>query len=110
MSKSRRSDVARFARIFGALSNPHRLRIFLRLVSCCTPGRVCSTTNEKLGACVGDLGRGMKIAPSTVSHHLKELRAAGLIHMEREGQRVECWIEPEILRDLSGFFEERQVA
>jgi ArsR family transcriptional regulator len=54
--------------------------------------------------CVGELGRDLSIAPSTVSHHLKELRTAGLIHMERRGQSIECWVEPDTLGTLSEFF------
>ena len=57
-------------------------------------------------ACVGDLGAKLGIAPSTVSHHLKELRRSGLIHMERSGQKVACWVEPDSLDALSAFFAE----
>jgi ArsR family transcriptional regulator len=55
-------------------------------------------------ACVGDLAAGLALAPSTVSHHLKELRQCGLIHMERRGQHVQCWAEPETLASLERFF------
>ncbi len=55
-------------------------------------------------SCVGDMGEGMGIATSTLSHHIKELRRAGLIRMQRSGQRVECWVDPQTLRDLSEFF------
>ena len=103
MSNFRDSSLDRFAEVFGALSNPNRLRIFLRLASCCKPGTTCST-DEGMRSCVGDIGEGMGIAPSTLSHHIKELRRAGLIRMERSGQRVECWVDPQTLRDLSEFF------
>ena len=89
--------------MFKALSNPHRLSIFLRLISCCTPGTVCNA-DEDMRVCVGELGQDMGIAPSTVSHHIKELRRAGLIRMKRRGRKVECWIDPDTLRDLAGFF------
>ncbi len=102
-NKNRRdNDVESFAEVFKALSNPNRLRIFLRLVSCCAPG---TRWSEEAGrACVGDLGKDLGVAPSTVSHHIKELHRAGLIRTERRGQTVEVWIEPEILSDLEGFF------
>ncbi len=103
MSKNRNFDPDRFAEVFGALSNPHRLRIFLRLASCCRPGTVCGT-DAGMRSCVGDMGEGMGIAPSTLSHHIKELRRAGLIRMQRSGRRVECWVDPQTLRDLSEFF------
>lgn len=55
-------------------------------------------------ACVGDLGGDLGIAPSTVSHHIRELHLAGLIHMERRGKHIGCWIVPETLHMLTAFF------
>jgi ArsR family transcriptional regulator, arsenate/arsenite/antimonite-responsive transcriptional repressor len=89
---------------FQALGNPHRLSIFLRLAKCCQPGVVCGFGAES--TCVGEIVEDLGIAASTVSHHLKELRNAGLIHMARNGQQVECWVEPETLKNLSGFFRD----
>lgn len=54
--------------------------------------------------CVGELGKDLGIAPSTVSHHIKELYRAGLIKMERRGQNVECSVNPEMLSALALFF------
>lgn len=88
---------------FKALSNPHRLALFQRLMSCCEPGTVCNA-DEAARYCVGDLGKGMDIAPSTLSHHLKELKHAGLIQMQREGKTIQCWVEPDVLRELAAFF------
>jgi ArsR family transcriptional regulator len=53
---------------------------------------------------VGELAQDLEIVPSTVSHHIKELYRAGLIRMQRKGQNVECWIDPEVLKDLKRFF------
>jgi ArsR family transcriptional regulator len=103
MSKYQNNDIGRYADVFRALSNENRLRMFLRLVSCCKPGTVWSA-DCGLKTCVGTLGEEMGIGLSTVSHHLKELRHAGLIRMERNGQRVECWVDPDILKELSSFF------
>lgn len=91
--------------MFKALSNPNRLSIFLRLVSRCGSGAGCATDTEAR-ACVGELGRDLGVVPSTVSHHIKELRRAGLIRMERRGQSIECCIEPDALKALRRFFEE----
>jgi ArsR family transcriptional regulator, arsenate/arsenite/antimonite-responsive transcriptional repressor len=87
-------DIARFAEIFRALSNPNRLEIFLRLVSCCPPGTKCEA-GIGLRQCVGELGKGLEIDPSTVSHHIRELRQSGLIRMERRGKNMLCWVDPE---------------
>ncbi len=92
------------ARMFQALSNPHRLSIFMRLVSCCRPGTRW-TADANACACVGELGQDLGIAPSTLSHHVKELRDAGLIRMERRGKRADCWADPDALRRIIGFLQ-----
>jgi len=103
MSNFQNINIEKFADIFKALSNPNRLQIFMRLISCCAPGTVCSVDSE-CGAFVGDISKDMNIVPSTVSHHLKELRQAGLIKMNRKGQKIECWVQPEVIENLSKFF------
>lgn len=97
------SNSERFAGMFKALSNAHRLALFHRLTSCCAPGTKCSP-DEAVRFCVGELGDGLDIAPSTLSHHLKELNRAGLVSMARRGKHIECWVEPEVLVELSQFF------
>ena len=101
MSNYQIKDAEELAELFKALSNPHRLKIFINLARCCRPGQACA---PNMRACVGELGDGLELAPSTVSHHLKELRRAGLIHMKRAGQHVECWADPEALARLGDFF------
>jgi ArsR family transcriptional regulator len=103
MSNFRIQESEHFAACFRALSNPHRLRLFARLAACLPEGTTCTET--EIRRCVGDLGGDLGIAPSTVSHHLKELRQAGLIHTERRGRSIECWVEPGMLRTLAGFFD-----
>ena len=104
MSKYRETEIRNLAQSFKALSNPNRLKIFQQLLSCCTPGELCST-EEATKYCVGDLGNGLNIAASTLSHHIKELSRAGLIRMERRGQHVDCWVEPEVMLKLNRFFQ-----
>lgn len=107
MSNSQNKNIEKFAEMFKALSNPNRLKLFMRLVSCCQPGTVTSIRADKESegcACVGDLGKDLNIVASTISHHMKELRQAGLVKMERRGQRIECWIDPETIANLQRFF------
>jgi ArsR family transcriptional regulator len=89
---------------FRALANPNRLKIFIKLASCCRgSGSGCEIGDTS--RCVGELGRELDIAASTVSHHIKELKNAGLINLERNGRTIKCWVDPVKLRELSGFFE-----
>ena len=107
MSNNRDENIEKFSEMFKALSNPNRLKIFLRLISCCEPGTVTSinpNTGDEGCACVGELGQDLGIVPSTISHHIKELRQAGLIRMERRGQKIECFIDPATLEALKEFF------
>ena len=99
------TDINNLAEIFKALSNPHRLAIFNRLLTCCTPGTVCDA-DAATRFNVGQLGEGVDIAPSTLSHHLKELNRAGLVHMQRNGKQVECWVEPKTLEHIGAFFNQ----
>lgn len=102
MSKLR-NEIDQYAAQFKALSNPHRLSLFHRLTTCCPVGSVCDV-DEAARLTVGQLGEGLDVAPSTVSHHLKELHRAGLVQMVRRGKQVDCWVEPRTLERLSSFF------
>ena len=88
--------------VFKALSHPHRLTLFLRLAKCCRK-QGCSG-EECTRLCVGELGKGLRIAPATLSHHLKELTRAGLVSTSRQGQQVQCWVAEETLTTLADFF------
>jgi ArsR family transcriptional regulator, arsenate/arsenite/antimonite-responsive transcriptional repressor len=97
-------DVDRLAAAFKALSNPQRLRMFIKLATaCCAPGARRSAQAARF-CCAGEVGAGLNLASSTVSHHLKELRQAGLMHVERHGQRIDCWASEETLQLLASFF------
>ena len=105
MSKHRTGDIQRLAVMFRALANPQRLHIFLRLAASCDSACCCDASAAGIRRCVGDLGTGLGLAASTVSHHIKELRRAGLVEVERKGQKIECWVSEEAVRLLATFFE-----
>jgi ArsR family transcriptional regulator, arsenate/arsenite/antimonite-responsive transcriptional repressor len=67
-------DDEQFTLISKALADPKRFEM-LQKIGASRDAPTCSD----LGACV-------ELAPATVSHHLKELDAAGLIHIERDGK------------------------
>ena len=59
--------------------------------------------NPENNTYVGELGQGLDIVPSTVSHHIKELRRAGLIRTNRRGQNIECWVDLNVLDKIRAF-------
>lgn len=98
-----RSNIPDISSAFKALSNPNRLKIFMRLLACCPPGTSCDMDKAQK-FCVGDLGNELDIAASTLSHHIKELNQAGLVQLERRGQNIECCVVPERVDALRQFF------
>jgi len=103
MSNYRSNETAQLVDIFKALANDHRLKIYNILTSCCTPGTHCAS-DEVFSCCVGDLDSQLDIAASTLSHHLKELHRAGLIHMKRDGKQVFCSINTDMMKQLHQLF------
>ncbi len=82
------------ARTFKALSDPVRLRL-LSLIASYAGGE----------ACVCDLTAAFDVAQSTISHHLRVLREAGLVDCERRGTWVYYWPLPAALAQLSAVLE-----
>ncbi|MBI5337248.1 MAG: helix-turn-helix transcriptional regulator [Mycolicibacterium rufum] len=76
----------------GPMSDADALQIALRLKALADPVRVklmsllfSSTEGEQNS---GDLARTLEVTESTVSHHLSQLRRAGLVESERRGMSV----------------------
>ncbi len=99
---------SRAAELFRALSDPNRLAIFSFIRACGAgveiepeSGDVCRVSDT----CVGDICCRFEIAPSTVSHHLRELRNAGLIRMERRGRWVYVSVNEGALEELRRFLD-----
>ena len=92
--------------LFKTLSNPNRLAIFeaIRDLSCSGP--VGCELDER--SCVRAIGGRIKIAPSTLSEHLKELKRAGLINMIKHGRMVYCSVAPQAFTELQRFIEKRR--
>ena len=91
-------------RIFKALSNESRLEILKSLyregISGTMEGQDLCAENC---SCVGDIVERFRLAPSTISHHIKELALAGLVRVERNGQFIRVFPNPEALRAISSF-------
>src|SRR5918997_4056233 len=78
-----------------ALGNPTRLQIYRTLVRA-----------GEVGLPVGRLQTRLKIAPSTLSHHLHRLILTGLMTQERQGTTLICRANYPVMRDLLDFLTE----
>jgi ArsR family transcriptional regulator len=95
------------AAIFKALGDPTRLRIF-EFLRCCDR----DVEIDEVGDCrpagslsVGEVCCRPDQSMSTVSHHLKELRLAGLIRTEKRGRWIYCSVNPaalDLMREFLG--------
>ena len=93
-------DADRLARIFRALSNPNRLRIYSEIVK-----NDSTRLAAGCGCIVTDAVRSLNIGAPTISHHVKELVNADLITAERQGKFLVCRVNPktrELARRMFG--------
>ena len=93
MSKSELAELEQAARVFRALGSPARLQLLLDLLDCCGEDSFVASDYQQDGGCCGGLNAGALCcasdkAQSTVSFHLKELREAGLVEVERRGREL----------------------
>ncbi|MFD4691565.1 metalloregulator ArsR/SmtB family transcription factor [Streptomyces sp. NPDC058463] len=77
------------ATMFKALADPVRLRLFSRVAS-----------HPAGEACVCDISD-VGVSQSTVSHHLKKLREAGLLTSERRGTWIYYRVAPQPVATMS---------
>ena len=75
-----------------ALGNPTRLKIYRTLIRAGAAGLPVGRLQEKL-----------KIAPSTLSHHIKALVVAGLVTQVREATTLVCHANYDVMRELVDF-------
>ena len=99
------------ATMFRALGDPTRLRLF-QFLRCCPcevaieeDGRVRPVSGPTVGEVCCRVTGAQKIS-STVSHHLRELRLAGLITMEKRGRHIVCAANPKAVEALAKFLTE----
>jgi len=101
-------DPSQAATMFKALGDPTRLQIFEFLRQCCCPvaigneGQVSRTTGPTAGEVCCSV-TGISKINSKISFHLKELRNAGLITMERQGKNMVCGINPFAVNALTAY-------
>lgn len=84
-------EAQRRAVVFKALADPNRLRL-LSIVKAADGGE----------SCVCDLTEPLDLGQPTVSHHLKILVEAGLLHREKRGTWAYYSLAPGALDDVAG--------
>jgi DNA-binding transcriptional ArsR family regulator len=84
--------VEKAAKQLEALGNPTRLQVYRLLVRAGDSGLPVGKVQERL-----------KIAGSTLSHHLHRLILTGLVTQERQGTTLICRADYPAMRGLLGF-------
>ncbi len=97
-------DEQDLVKVFKALANRNRLEMLKSIYEVGISG-CCDSDSPSVErcSCVGDIVERFKLAPSTISHHLKELSSAGLIEVEREGKFIRVIPGRESLRSMMDF-------
>jgi len=90
-----RADAEVLAALLKAVADPVRLQLVSIIKS--------SPTGE---ACVCDLTEPVGLSQPTVSHHLKILTKAGLLHREQRGTWAWFTINPQRMHDIQQLFSD----
>ncbi len=77
-------DRTRVVAVFKALSNESRLAVFEEIRKGQARGNY--DDNDRLTVC--NVADRFDLSLSTISHHIKELRNAGLVSCQRQGQTI----------------------
>jgi ArsR family transcriptional regulator, arsenate/arsenite/antimonite-responsive transcriptional repressor len=80
------------ARQLESLGSPVRLKIYRALVRAGDEGLACGVLQDKVG-----------LAASTLSHHIRHLREAGLVSQERQGTTLICRTNYPAMNRLVGY-------
>jgi ArsR family transcriptional regulator, arsenate/arsenite/antimonite-responsive transcriptional repressor len=75
-----------------SLGSPVRLKIYRALVRAGDEGLACGVLQDKVG-----------LAASTLSHHIRHLREAGLVSQERQGTTLICRTNYPAMTRLVGY-------
>ena len=97
-----------------ALADPTRLRIYNFLRESCCGIKIKDEEDvlDPVGPTVGEVCccvMGLEKIPSSLSFHLKELRNAGLIKMEKRGKNVLCSVNREAQSELAEYFSSHEI-
>lgn len=105
----KKNETKTFAAVFKALSNENRLKVFLII----RKGRTrtaadCGESPEGIphsAVCVCEILEQLNVTAPTLSHHLKELRNAGLVEARSSGQWSYYTARDDVMDSLEKFFK-----
>jgi len=105
-------ELSNYAKMFKALSNVQRLKVFMTLYAEAQKGNgkdavLAASENsccpiEKAFTKMCDC---MCLSRSTISHHFKELQNAGLITCERDGRIYRCTVNTSAIAAIKDFLK-----
>ena len=110
-------ELSNYVKIFKALSNEQRFKIFIMIYKgCCSTGgkggaefrienKTCCPVAGVIEKAFTKVCDCMNLSRSTVSHHFKELQNAGLITCERSGQMYRCKVNEETVNSIKDFLK-----
>lgn len=105
-------ELSNYARIFKALSNEQRLKIYMMIYEQSAKGSAEGKVfpSEATACCPMEKAftkvcNCLDLSRSTISHHFKELQSANLITCERDGQMFRCRANEDTIRILKDFLK-----
>jgi DNA-binding transcriptional ArsR family regulator len=93
-------ELSNIAGYFKALSSEQRLKVFLMILKAEKEEDECCQGVLRAFSRACEL---LSLSRSTVSHHIKELEASGLLTCERQGQSMCCQVNEAALAELREF-------
>jgi ArsR family transcriptional regulator len=77
----------------------------LELAHCSADGNYCASVGiDEMVNCQQQFAEKLGLAPSTISHHFKELRQAGLLKMRKEGKNLIVWVDAQAVDSIKNLF------
>ena len=107
MAQKDTSELRRLCAAFHALSNTNRLQIYQLIVRHSEAHGRADLAKVDKGCAFGDFVKRLNIGAPTVSHHVKALVDAGLIHVEKVGRQRFCRPDVTMQKTLATFLTEK---